>query len=120
MARSVVVLRQPFAHLTCCVANDRILIGVVIGLPVENRNAERTLLDRVRPALSGRFNDEAKEIRTSTAGFELGALENAVELPANFGGIERLRPGSRVHVKGGSWSDDTAFRDRIIRCAKRL
>jgi hypothetical protein len=66
-----VILREPFSDFSGSAANDRILIGVVVRLPVKNIDTESAFLQAVEAALHGRLDDMPKKTGTLPASAKL-------------------------------------------------
>jgi hypothetical protein len=75
-----IVLSEPFSNFSGGAANDRILIGVVVRLPVKNIDAESTFLQAVEAALHSRLDDMPKKTGALPAGTKLRTSENSFEL----------------------------------------
>jgi hypothetical protein len=79
VTRFDIILREPFSNFSGSPANDRILIGVVVRLPVKNIDAESALLQTIEAAFYSRLDDMPKETGTLPAGAKLRAPKNSFE-----------------------------------------
>jgi hypothetical protein len=74
-----IILSEPFSDFSGSAANDRILIGVVVRLPVKNIDAESALLQTIEAAFYGGLDDMPKETGTLLAGAKLRTPKNSFE-----------------------------------------
>ena len=76
----VVVEGETLPHLTCCVSDDRIGVGVVVGQAVENLDAKGALLELIHPARQSMLNNVLQQRGIPFAVTEVLAGEDLLQL----------------------------------------
>lgn len=79
-AELAIILRETFAHLARRIADHRVLIGVVLGMPVEYRYAQRTFLQQMEVPLARSPNHVPQQIGATFTGSERWAAQDTVQL----------------------------------------
>jgi hypothetical protein len=65
--RFQIILRQTLPDLAGSAANDRVLVGVVIGIAVEHRNTHGSFLEAIEMVVCSLLDNVAQESGTSLA-----------------------------------------------------
>jgi hypothetical protein len=79
VSRLQIILREPLSDLAGCTTDNGILIGIVVGFPIENIDAESALFQAIEAAIDSGLDDMPKEPATLLARMKLVTLENPFE-----------------------------------------
>ena len=84
----LIVLRETLANFSGSGADDRVEIGVVVGLAAEDLDAEGALLEFCRMSIQGAFDYIAQETGISPAVPEERVGEDALQLGLDGGALQ--------------------------------
>jgi hypothetical protein len=122
-----IVLRNAAADLSGAEADYRVGIGVVVGNPVEDFNAEGALLEDIQIVGQGFFHHVLEQGWVATAAAEVGAGQNPLQLEldglavASEPGIHGCRVGAGFRARSGKASSlPASILQRGNGCYKRV